>query len=332
MLNVSYVPVTEIDEFVCFAGDCLMAVVFFDAKPHFEPRPGLPVVITQMKQLGETPMAEVWTSSSPVICGTSGDISFSQNAELLFGHICVDEAGAGSLDDISRLAYKQITGFIRARGLPHLLRTWNYFPSINEEVGGMERYKRFCIGRSDGLRGAYTDDSPRRFPAASAVGSDGKVFTIYFIASRTPGSHIENPRQVSAYRYPAEYGPKSPLFSRAIYYESAQEQWLFLAGTSSIVGHKTLHAGDLNKQFAETFRNIESLLAHAESVGCGGFKTPRDFSLLKVYLRDGDCLEDATGLVEGFFGPDTMSVYLRGDICRSDLMLEIECVGYRKSG
>jgi len=332
LFNVSYVPVAEIDEFVSVAGDCLMGIILFDAKPHTEPRPGLPVVITQLKQLGQTPVAEVWTSSSPVVCGTCGDISFSQNAELVFGHIRLDEAGVGSLEDVSRVAYEQIAGFIRYRGRPHLLRVWNYFPSINEEVGGLERYKRFCIGRSDGLMGMCADGSPEHFPAASAVGSDGKAFTIYFVASRTPGGHIENPRQVSAYRYPSEYGPKSPLFSRATCYDSTQGRWLFLAGTSSIVGHRTAHAGDLKKQFAETFRNIESLLAHAGAVGCEGFETPRDFSLLKVYLRDDDYLEDAIGLVEGFFGPDTMSVYLRGDICRGDLMLEVECVGYRRSG
>ena len=53
-------------------------------------------------------------------------------------------------------------------------------------------------------------------PAACALGSPaGGALIVYFLAARHAGTAIENPRQLPAYDYPAEYGAFSPTFSRA---------------------------------------------------------------------------------------------------------------------
>ena len=51
------------------------------------------------------------------------------------------------------------------------------------------------------------------------------------------GTPVENPRQVSAYRYPREYGPQSPTFARALLPPSPRVP-LLLSGTASIDGKR----------------------------------------------------------------------------------------------
>ena len=140
-------------------------------------------------------------------------------------------------------------------GYPHLARLWNYLPQINVETDGLERYRQFNSARRNALI-AYRRDLTGNVPAACALGSvTGSPLVIYFLASRQAATAVENPRQVSAYEYPAQYGPK-PAFSRA----SILGNTLFISGTASIVGHETVHVGDVTAQTRETLANIEALV------------------------------------------------------------------------
>jgi chorismate lyase/3-hydroxybenzoate synthase len=42
------------------------------------------------------------------------------------------------------------------------------------------------------------------------------VLQVYGLAARHPGTPVENPRQVSAWRYPRQYGPTAPTFARGM--------------------------------------------------------------------------------------------------------------------
>ena len=110
-------------------------------------------------------------------------------------------------------AYANLSVFVRTRGFPHLLRSWNYLDAITEGEGDAERYRRFCVGRAAGLGEVQIGT----LPAATAIGRcDGvRTLQVYWLAARRPGTPVENPRQVSAYRYPRQYGPQSPSFARA---------------------------------------------------------------------------------------------------------------------
>ena len=74
---------------------------------------------------------------------------------------------------------------------------------------------------------------------------------------------IENPRQTSAYHYPPKFGKHSPIFSRACSGAARQRPSLFISGTASIVGHETIHPGDVRAQTRETMANINALLDEA---------------------------------------------------------------------
>jgi enamine deaminase RidA (YjgF/YER057c/UK114 family) len=153
----------------------------------------------------------------------------------------------------------------------------------------------------------------------------GSPLVIYFLASRAAPTAIENPRQVSAYEYPPQYGPK-PAFSRASVLRETSGAILFISGTASIVGHQTVHAGDVAAQTRETLVNIEALLGEANRVS-GAPRFDMDTLAYKVYVRNSADLPLIQSQLHTALGPQSQVVYLQADICRQDLLVEIEAIG-----
>lgn len=249
-----------------------------------------------LPQLGGTSVCEVWR-------GGDGDV--------IFGAWSSDEE---DVEHAARSAYDEILATVRASGFPHLLRVWNHVRDVNAGDGEAERYKRFCAGRHEAFAAAGWPKE--RFPAASAVGMSGGSLAIYYLAARTAGRNVENPRQVAAYDYPPEYGRRSPSFARATVFGST----LFIAGTSSVVGHETRHRGDVAAQLEETLVNLEAIAVAAGARGVAALHH------VKVYLRRPS---DHSAVAERLSAalPHATMLYLQADICRAQLLLEIEAVG-----
>ncbi len=133
-----------------------------------------------------------------------------------------------------------------------------------------------------------------------------------------PGTQVENPRQVSAYRYPPAYGPKSPSFSRGTVPPPDWGRAFFLSGTASVVGHATTHVGEPLGQLEETLSNIGALLdgpAADAGAKCGGSLR---FDLLKIYLRRPEHFPAIRDALAPRLDPATVAVYLQADICRAE--------------
>ena len=209
--------------------------------------------------------------------------------DLLYGVLDLDEAAfAGDaacppLQAASAEAYRRIFRLLDAQGLPHLWRVWNYLADINADTHGLERYRQFNIGRQDAFLASHRG-ATGNVPAACAIGLAGGPLSIAFLAGATPALAVENPRQVSAYLYPAAYGPRSPTFSRAALALLPGQEVLFVSGTASIVGHRTVHAGDVAAQCRETVANIAAVVAEANRI-----RRSSPFALgelvYRVYLR-----------------------------------------------
>jgi len=56
-------------------------------------------------------------------------------------------------------------------GYSNLLRVWNYLPQINDPENGLERYRRFNMGRHESFVLSGRDISDENVPAASALGA-----------------------------------------------------------------------------------------------------------------------------------------------------------------
>ncbi|CAD9220857.1 Pteridine-dependent dioxygenase [Burkholderia cenocepacia] len=309
--------------------------------------PGLPVAPVQMALLGADvapgdAVCELWQCDAHDLRGERrGPLHYrySEAAGLVFGSLVVHETdaprdGGTPLERATFDAYRALFDLLDTLGMPHPLRIWNTVPAINAVQFGVERYRQFNIGRQrafDACRRALTGG----VPAACALGSVEAVagdaspaapLAIHFLASRTPADSIENPRQVSAYHYPAQYGPRAPTFARAAAWADGEATpVLFVSGTASIVGHRTEHRGDVIAQTCETVANLAAVLEQAARQGHGPFSLA-DLGY-RVYVRDaGDtaALAAIGRVLREAAGPHVRPLFVHADVCRDDLLVEIE--------
>jgi chorismate lyase/3-hydroxybenzoate synthase len=275
-----------------------------------------------LKQLDGDRMCEVWRSEHPVTRRSRDGICLATNGEVLFGALCVSDTRA--IEERAREAYLQIVETVRSEGYPNLIRVWNHFPRLLEHESGLERYQAFCAGRSLGfeLEGFKLDGD---LPAASAVGSSGEGLVVVFLATKREVSSVENPRQLSAFRYPPRYGPRSPSFARATVVDWGRESQLYVSGTASIVGHESVHLGDPLAQLRETAENLRLVLASAT---CNRITTLLDAPnpLYRIYVRHERDFPAIREALTPVIGAAARRLVLRGDICRDELLLEIELV------
>jgi chorismate lyase/3-hydroxybenzoate synthase len=298
-------------------GDDVLALVRFDSTTGVAADGSLGLAVPG---LGDG-RVEVWHSPTPVVRGHRHGIAFARNEEVLFGALTIDQ---GALEAITCDAYEAIVRLVREAGYPYLLRAWNHVRDVNQGEGDRERYKHFSAGRHEALTAAGLQKS--EFPAASAVGMSSGELAVYFVAARNRGAQVENPRQVAAYDYPRQYGRRSPSFSRATAARWNGEALLFISGTASVVGHATTHAGDADAQLQETLVNLERIAA-AAAERIGGQATLADLATVKVYLRRGATAYDHVAAHLATALPNAQKLYLESDICRGDLLLEIEAIG-----
>lgn len=264
---------------------------------------------------------EVWRGAGLTRSGTAGNVRWSSDDTYLFFAVEIDESEVGCIDAAGEQAYADVCRLMEqhrfevgTRG--HILRLWNYMDAINEGEGDDERYRHFCAGRARGI----TPAAHNGYSAATAIGRrDGvRVLQVYGLAARESGVAIENPRQISAWSYPRQYGPVSPTFARAT--RTPAEQ-LLVSGTAAVVGHASVHVGDTFAQFDETLLNLESLFGAA---GSGIANRGLSAALLKVYLRDASEAKAIEQRMRERCPEIIDSIVLFGDICRNDLRIEID--------
>lgn len=268
-----------------------------------------------LSPIGSRTAAEVLASDRPVRVIREGNVRATVSGGTAFAMLQA-EPGEDLCSGTRRL-YGELIDFMRAVGSPHLVRVWNYFPGINE-IEVIERYQRFCVGRFEAfLEKGF--DMDRELPAGSALGSRSGLLSVVALGSSEAPRFIENPRQISAFHYPGRYGPRSPSFARAALYDA---ETLFISGTASIVGHETVHVGDLAGQVSETLRNLDAVIGEAFGPDAR-LGSPRLRPRLKVYVRHASDQPEIASIIEQFV--DRASVlYLNAEICRSELLVEIE--------
>jgi len=265
---------------------------------------------------------ECWsTGVVPEAVGMAGASGWRAGA-LAAVQVSGDEREFG-LEQATAQAYRSLLAAVRGSLHPHILRIWNYFAAINAGAGDAERYRRFCIGRAAAVDTDFNDPPP----AATAIGCPGEPGRLQVIAlcSDRPGIALENPRQTPAWQYPREYGPVPPGFSRGALVGQGDRMRLLASGTASIVGHVSQHPGDPAAQLAESVANLSALLAEGAARAGVAFE-PSGCEALRVYLRREEDLAAATAVIAASGLPPDRVLYLRGDICRRELLVELEGV------
>jgi chorismate lyase/3-hydroxybenzoate synthase len=276
-----------------------------------------------LPQLDELPQVEVWRAHGPVESGRLNHVRFVRGLDLSMGHIALDLREFSNVDEASQVAYQELQDFLGRSPHHWPLKIWNYIPGINLGDGDQERYRQFCVGRARALAAHYGDQPP--MPAATAIGVNGDepALQVYFLAGALPGLNVENPRQVNAWQYPRRYSPRSPLFSRGTIMEVGASRHFLISGTASVVGHET-HHDNARDQVIESIRNVNSLIGEGGRLLAAPAMQLEGTGVMRVYIRHREDFTAIADELEGIVPNSIPRVHLHGDICRSDLLTEVD--------
>ncbi|MGH8126846.1 MAG: hypothetical protein ACRETC_00560 [Gammaproteobacteria bacterium] len=281
-----------------------------------------PWLDTGLSPLGSEPApVQCWRTTAPVRHFREGRLAVHSAPGLAL--IVATAMDQGDPEAAAEALYNDLISAAEKLDCPHVLRVWQYLPRITEPLGEEDRYRAYCAGRRRALTrlDRHRDST---LPAACLLGDQNDSILLYALVSAAPGAQVENPRQVSAFHYPAQYGKASPSFSRALV-----KQWpdgrrqLYISGTASVVGHATLHA-DILEQTRETLTNLEALVRAGATTGGPDVSGLAAIDPIKVYIRHRTDYPVVHKELSARLPADHPVLYLHADVCRPDLLVEIE--------
>jgi enamine deaminase RidA (YjgF/YER057c/UK114 family) len=248
------------------------------------------------------------------------------------------EAG-DSIHASSVKAFEAATEILSLEGLSihHIIRQWNYIENIAwlEDVEDSEQnYQIF-----NDVRAHYYDQGEFKFgyPAATGIGMDTGGVIIDFLAlsesEQVKIKPIMNPGQIDAHRYSElvlegnSARKCTPKFERAKLVTIGPRNYIYVSGTASILGEETVHVGDVEKQTVTTIENINRLFSkeNQEKLGLDFDLSRIRFSHLRVYVKHMEDIPAVERICNRMLNCKS-SLFLESDVCREDLLVEIEGV------
>jgi enamine deaminase RidA (YjgF/YER057c/UK114 family) len=262
-------------------------------------------------------------------------------------NICPRTPAAGVYDR-SLSAFHLMNEELSARGLrfDQVVRTWLYLGDIVGAEGQFHRYMELNRARTDfyrdirfGAGRTLPGWNKPVYPASTGIGSDGRDVIMSAIALASQRDDVmlvplENPQQTSAFDYAHQYGPESPKFARAMVIAAGDFATTFISGTASITASETRHIDDVEAQTRQTLDNIEALVAEENfrRHGVPGLGvTLGDLALARVYVKNTEDCAKTRAVCEGRLG-ELPTVYVVGDVCRPELLVEIEGIAFSRRG
>lgn len=258
----------------------------------------------------------------------------------------VPPAGGAGVYAAATNAFQQIgrlLGGVNVR-VDQVIRTWLYLGGIVENEGPTQRYQELNRARTDFYRdvpflAGHLPEGCRGpvYPASTGIGVDGRGVIVSALALATERKDIvavplENPRQTAAYEYDACYGPNSPKFSRAMALSCGSFATIFVSGTASIMHSETRHVGDAAAQTEETLQNIAALISeeNLSRNGLPGSGTSlKSLGLVRVYVKRREDYAKTRAICERYMG-ELPAIYAVADVCRPELLVEIEAVAFSR--
>ena len=229
-----------------------------------------------------------------------------------------------------------------------VIRTWLYLGGIVEDEGARAALQGTEPGPGRFLSAAFSSSTAGRLPPRPRRGLSGQhghrhrgprhdaqapspwppsATTSAPCRWRTPG---RRPPTITR----AAYSPQSPKFSRAMVLSCGTYATIFISGTASITDSETRHAGDAAAQTHQTLDNIAALIAE-ENVcrhGLPGLGTSlASLGLVRVYVKRPEDYAAVRAVCRQRLG-ELPTIYAVADVCRPDLLVEIEGVAFSRLG
>ena len=270
---------------------------------------------------------ECWWYKGDVDFTTRGNVRIARCADYTVAILERPDSAPEDFRADAYDAYHELLSAVQTKEHGHLVKIWNYFSGINEAEGDAEKYRQFSLGRASVFDELGIQDES--VPTGTAIGCLHECgLSIIALLTNNDFRSTENPRRRSAYHYPRQYGPRSPKFSRGGRVSSADHDLFVISGTAAIIGHESVFPYETARQASETLNNLDHLADALSGLGSEDRSLVLDQELiLRVYLRDREDMDlVARQLRETLGDIEPNLVFLNADICRRELMVEIDGV------
>jgi enamine deaminase RidA (YjgF/YER057c/UK114 family) len=254
------------------------------------------------------------------------------------------ETPSQTVYDRSLDAFRRLDEELAAWGFcfEQVVRTWLYLGDIVGLENQVPRYHELNLARADFFQdrcfvGEHLAGGSGRacYPASTGIGAEGRDVMMSCLALVTERPDVlrlplENPRQVAAHDYDHRYGRHSPKFSRAMAIPCGGEASVLVSGTASILDSESHHLGNIQAQTRETLDNIAALISadnfrrHGQ-IGFGA--TLDDMALMRVYVKRKEDYSAVQEICQARLG-DVPVIYTLADLCRPELLVEIEGIAF----
>lgn len=251
--------------------------------------------------------------------------------ELITGGILPPDITAPRLVQANAV-FNRIEEIMRCENFPinSIVRQWNYIQNISMFDGEHQNYQDFNDSRSH----FYTkSDWSSGYPAATGIGTLYGGVMVEIVALKGAGLinlALDNPLQIAAHKYsqgvllgaidPNFNNRTTPKFERARVVGITNSETVYISGTAAIRGEKSLIANDITEQTRITMQNIDYLVSNenypVENVS-------RTYKILRIYVKNPCQMEGARQYMNANY-PDITKIYICADICRDELLVEIE--------
>ena len=214
-----------------------------------------------------------------------------------------------------------------------IVRQWNYLENITDIAHGNQCYQDFNDVRTLFYASSEWESG---YPAATGIGTQhggvlidfnavsGEVDIVPLDNDWQRAAHVYSDEVLISHRADTEKG--TPKFERGKSLSDRQQEVIYISGTAAIRGEESVTTGDVLSQTEITLENIQHLIGLEE----GRENLPEHsgkLGLLRVYLKNE---EDAPAVKADLdkLCPDLPIAYLYADVCREELLIEIEGIAY----
>ena len=286
---------------------------------------------------------EIWIdeAAESIVYIDYEDISYTRinisSGKAICGFGITSKKESIQLQNQIEYSFETIIGILEKEGmnLSDIVRQWNYVPGItdiNNKTGrSLQHYQVFNEIRQNYYSGFSFNDG---YPAATGIGTRNGNFDLDFFAVQKNINIVKvgmsNPKQDDAYEYNQKHLlgdtisgtlKKAPLFERAKMLKTNEGIVLFISGTASIIGQETVGIGDIKKQTEITINNMNALVSAMNDYLKS--KNNNQFTHLRAYIKNEMDISIVKSVCDSYF-PEVSISYLQADVCRDELLVELE--------
>lgn len=254
--------------------------------------------------------------------------------EIMAGGLCADDIDLPAKEQ-SVQVFSKADEILKAEGMNFgdIVRQWNYLEGITEVNHGNQCYQDF-----NDVRALYYASSQwsSGYPAATGIGAQGGGIQIDFnaVSGDINVVPLDNDWQRAAHVYSDEVlislrenmKKGTPKFERGKLLSDPEQKFIYISGTAAIRGEESIPSDDVLLQTRITVENIRHLIG-ADGKNENLPDSSAKLEVLRVYLKN----EEDTHVVEEEMDklcPGIPVAYLCADVCRKELLVEIEGIAY----